>query len=221
MWLVSADTGQISQVIQNIVINARQAIPEEGTVEISCFNCSDCTSATKGLKDKCVRIIISDNGSGIPADILDKIFDPYFTSKDSGSGLGLSICHSIINKHHGTISVESELGKGTIFTIQLPVSPEQKIDKKLELPMHFLSTHKAKVLLMDDDSMILELSQQMLEHLGHQVVICEDGESALKEYEKAMQEKCPFDVVIMDLTIPGGMGGEKAIQALLKLDPEA
>ena len=221
LWLVSADTGQISQVIQNIVINSRQAIPEEGTVEISCFNCTDCASATKDLKDKCVRIIISDNGSGIPADILDKIFDPYFTSKDDGSGLGLSICHSIINKHHGTISVESELGKGTIFTIQLPVSPEQKIDKKPELPMHSLSTHKAKVLLMDDDTMILELSQQMLEYLGHQVVICEEGESALKEYEKAMLEKCPFDVVIMDLTIPGGMGGEKAIQALLKLDPEA
>jgi PAS domain S-box-containing protein len=221
LWLVNADTGQIGQVIQNIVLNAKQAIPAEGTVEITCFNCADCGNGAESLRERCVRIMISDNGPGIPDEILGKIFDPYFTTKDDGSGLGLSICHSIIKKHNGAITVESKPGKGTVFTIQLPVSSNQKIAPQLELPRHSFSKRKAKVLVMDDDTMILELSKQMLEYLGHEVVICKEGESALKKYEKAMQEGCPFDVVIMDLTIPGGMGGEKAIRKLLKLDPEA
>ncbi len=221
LWLVSADTGQISQVMQNIVLNSRQAIPEEGIVEITCYNCKDCGNGPEALRQKCVRIVIRDNGPGIPADILGRIFDPYFTTKDDGSGLGLAICHSIITKHNGNITVESEQGKGTSFIIQLPVSPEQDIDQQLELPMHTCSGRKAKILIMDDEGMILELSKQMLEYLGHEVVVCEDGESALEEYELAMQRESPFDLVIMDLTIPGGMGGEKAIQELLKLDPHA
>ncbi len=221
LWLVYADTGQIGQVIQNIVLNSRQAISEEGAVEITCFNCKDCGNGAEPLRKKCLRIIIRDNGPGIPEDIRGKIFDPYFSTKDDGSGLGLAICHSIIKKHHGMISVESEPANGTTFTIQLPVSQEQKTDLQVELPMHSFSGRKAKILVMDDETMILELSKQMLEYLGHEVVVCREGESALKKYEQAMQEQSPFDVVIMDLTIPGGMGGEKAIRKLLKLDPGA
>ena len=221
LWLVSADSGQLSQVIQNIVINSRQAIPHEGAVEITSFNCSNCDSGTETLRKKCVRIIISDNGPGIPDELLGKIFDPYFTTKDDGSGLGLAICHSIVMKHKGTISVESEKGKGTTFIIQLPVSPDQKIDPLNDLPMHSFSNQSAKILVMDDDDMILELSRQMLEYLDHEVVTCKDGEKALNIYAKAMQEQSPFDLVIMDLTIPGGMGGEKAIQKLLELDRNA
>ncbi len=221
LWLVNADSGQISQVIQNIVLNSRQAIPENGTVEITCLNCTNCERGTGLPRDQCVQIIIRDNGPGIPENIRGKIFDPYFTTKDDGSGLGLAICHSIIMKHKGTISVDSEDGKGTTFTIQLPLSPEQTIDSKLAVPAHSVPQHKVKILVMDDDPMILELSEQMLEFLGHEVVLCTEGESALQKYQAAMQEGSPFDLVIMDLTIPGGMGGEKAIQQLLKIDPDA
>lgn len=221
LWLVNADTGQISQVIQNIVLNSCQAIPEGGTIEISCLNSTDCEPKPEFPQGKCVRILIRDNGPGIPEEIIGKIFDPYFTTKDDGSGLGLAICHSIIKKHNGTITVESKPGEGTLFTIMLPVSSTQEIDQQLEFPCHSFSQSRAKILVMDDDEMILELSRQMLEYLGHEVVTAGDGEIALRKYEKAMQERYPFDLVIMDLTIPGGMGGEKAIRKLLKLDPEA
>ena len=221
LWLVNADTSQISQVIQNIVLNSCQAIPEEGTVEISCANCADCDQKAEFSTKECVRIKIRDNGPGIPQEIIGKIFDPYFTTKDDGSGLGLAICHSIIKKHHGTITVTSEPGRGTVFTISLPKSQNQEVDRQLELPGHSFSRCKAKILVMDDDEMILELSKQMLEYLGHEVVTALDGASALKEYENAMREQGRFDHVIMDLTIPGGMGGEKAVRQLLKLDPEA
>ncbi len=221
LWLVYADSGQISQVIQNIVLNSRQAIPEEGTVEISCFNCTDCDCGNKELQQKCVRIVISDNGPGISQESQAKIFDPYFTTKEDGSGLGLAICHSIIMKHKGEISVESKPGAGTTFTIQLPVSEKQKIDHRGEVPLHSLSKQEARILVMDDDEMILQLSQQMLEYLGHVVVTCNDGEQALALYEKNLEEQTPFDLVILDLTIPGGMGGEKTISKLLEIDPNA
>lgn len=221
LWLVKADSGQISQVIQNIVLNSRQAIPEEGTVEISCHNCSDCDYGSSELREKCVRITISDNGPGIPKEILPRIFDPYFTTKDDGSGLGLAISHSIIMKHKGEISVESEPGKGTTFTIQLPVSDKQEISLLQDFPLHIPAKSRARILIMDDDEMILQLSKQMLKYLGHEAETCSDGEQAIALYDKAMQENKPFDLVIMDLTIPGGMGGEKAIKKLLEIDPEA
>ncbi|GAB4334271.1 MAG: hypothetical protein Kow0089_03380 [Desulfobulbaceae bacterium] len=221
LWLVSADTGQISQVIQNIVLNARQAIPDEGTVEITCRNCTDCGDVPEPLRDKCVRIVISDDGPGIPEEIRGKIFDPYFTTRADGSGLGLSICHSIIMKHRGSISVESEPGRGTDFIILLPVSPEQEIESLPDPDVQAAVGKSARILVMDDDPMIQELSRQMLEFLGHEVVLCDEGKSALDLYEKAMKNRRPFDLVIMDLTIPGGMGGEKAIKELLRMDPGA
>ncbi|RJX19081.1 MAG: PAS domain S-box protein [Desulfobulbus sp.] len=221
LWLVKVDPGQISQVIQNIVLNARQAIPNQGEVRISCSNCAGCDTGPDSLQERCVRLVIKDNGPGIPAEILPKIFDPYFSTKSDGSGLGLAICHSIVKKHGGHISVESVPGTGTTFTIQLPVSPEQKIDRTATLPLHQPLSHSARVLVMDDDGMILELSQQMLEFLGHKVVTCENGDQALELYQDALTEGNPFDLVIMDLTIPGGMGGERAIKELLRIDPKA
>jgi len=220
LWLVNADSGQIGQVIQNIVLNARQAIPEGGTVDITCSNCQNCSTGPDPIRHRCVRVRIHDNGPGIPADILPKIFDPYFSTRDDGSGLGLAICHSIIKKHGGHLSVESEPGAGTTFFIQLPVSGEQEIDQQSEIPMHIPAAQRARILVMDDDAMILELAQQMLVYLGHEVVTCTDGEAALDLYRDAMAGSKPFDLVIMDLTIPGGMGGEKAIQELLRLDPD-
>ncbi|MHB8790099.1 MAG: PAS domain S-box protein [Desulfobulbaceae bacterium] len=221
LWLVRVDPGQISQVIQNIVLNARQAMPDQGEIRISCRNCQDCGTGPDPLKEGCVQLIIQDNGPGIAADILPRIFDPYFSTKADGSGLGLAICHSIVKKHGGNILAKSGPGAGTSFTIQLPVCPEQKIDLPPVVPLRSPAPLAARVLLMDDDRMILELTQQMLEFLGHKVVTCTDGEQSLKLYQEAMAQGQPFDLVIMDLTIPGGMGGEKAIKELLLLDPKA
>ena len=221
LWLVSVDPGQISQVIQNIVLNARQAIPDQGEIRISCRNCENCGSGPDQVKKNCVRLVIKDNGPGIPADILPRIFDPYFSTREDGSGLGLAICHSIIKKHGGHITVESAPGAGATFTIQLPVSPEQEVSLRPEIPMHSVPARAGRILVMDDDGMILELTQQMLEFMGHQVVTCTDGQQALKLYQEGMAAGHPFDLVIMDLTIPGGMGGEKAVQELLRIDPRA
>lgn len=222
LWLVNVDSGQISQVIQNIVLNARQAMPGEGEVRITCANCRDCLSGTDELKEQCVRVTIRDNGPGITPDILPKIFDPYFSTKQDGSGLGLAICHSIIKKHHGVLYVASTPGEGTTFTIQLPVGPQLKSTGDPAIPMHIAASEKStRILLMDDDDMILELTGQMLKFMGHEVTPCRDGRECLDLYEKAMIDKAPYDLVIMDLTIPGGMGGSKAIKELLKIDPLA
>ncbi|MHB8809217.1 MAG: PAS domain S-box protein [Desulfobulbaceae bacterium] len=221
LWLVKADSGQISQVIQNIVLNARQAIPEEGTIRISCQNCPNCDTGPDLPGEKCVRLTIQDNGPGIPADILPRIFDPYFTTRADGSGLGLAICHSIIKKHGGHISAESTPGSGTTFIIRLPVCQEQQSTLPPDIQLHRPPPLSARILVMDDDPMILELTQQMLEFMGHKVVTCGDGQQALQLYKKAMEASEPFDLTIMDLTIPGGMGGEKAVKELLLLDPKA
>jgi PAS domain S-box-containing protein len=222
VWLVTIDPGQISQVIQNIVLNAKQAMHEEGLIEITCRNCENCADGRELPGGKCVKIIITDNGNGIPEEVLPQIFDPYFTTRDSGSGLGLSICHSIIKKHGARISVDSTQGSGTTFTIQLPISSDrQKIVSSPEKAQNRAFSGKARILVMDDDPMIVELAKQMLEHLGHDVVTSPEGKKALALYARAMEENTPFDIVIMDLTIPGGMGGKKAIQKLLQIDPEA
>jgi PAS domain S-box-containing protein len=221
LWLVRVDSGQISQVIQNIVLNARQAIPDEGKILISCRNCQGCGAGPESLSQNCVKLIIKDNGPGISADVLPKIFDPYFSTKDDGSGLGLAICHSIIKKHGGHISAESSPGAGATFTIQLPVSQEQNTNHFPTITLHNPALLSSRVLVMDDDEMILELTKQMLEFLGHKVISCNDGEQALRLYKEAKAAGKPFDLVIMDLTIQGGMGGEKAIKELLLFDPEA
>ncbi len=221
LWLVKIDSGQISQVVQNIVLNARQEISEEGQIAITCRNCENCESGSETLNKRCVRVVISDSGNGIPEEVLPQIFDPYFSTKDDGSGLGLSICHSIIKKHGAMISVESTPDEGTTFTIQLPVSEQQEPELHPAKPEGKKDTTKARIMVMDDDPMIVELSKQMLEHLGHEVVTTGDGEQTLELYAKAQEENIPFDIVIMDLTIPGGMGGKKTIKKLLRIDPDA
>lgn len=222
LWPVEIDPQQINQVIQNLVLNARQAMKEKGNLEITCRNIENCNSSNEIDSKQCVRITITDNGCGITAEALPKIFDPYFTTKNDGSGLGLSICHSIIKKHGAHISVQSVPESGTTFTVTLPVIP----DKNAEQPSQerkdmTISYQQKRILIMDDDQMIVELSKQILEHLGHEVVASKDGETALEYYQKAMIENNPFDIVIMDLTIPGGMGGKETIKELMRIDPDA
>ncbi|MEF3168374.1 MAG: PAS domain S-box protein [Deltaproteobacteria bacterium] len=223
LWLVDIDAGQMSQVIQNLVLNARQAMPEGGEIKITCENIADITNETGlGLPgEKWIKITIADTGCGIPEKYLDKIFDPYFTTKQQGSGLGLAITHSIITKHDGHIFVQSKPGEGTTFTIYLPASATQISSDSVEEAQKPEKTVKATILIMDDEEMILDLAKEMLSLDGHEVLLAKDGKEAIAIFRERYHSDNPVDVIIMDLIIPGGMGGKEAIKKILKIDPNA
>lgn len=224
LWQARADKGQIGQVISNLVINARQSMPQGGLLSIKIENAAVSDNDFECLElDRYVKLTVTDQGTGISEKYLDKIFDPYFTTKQDGSGLGLAIVHSIILKHQGYIYVNSALGQGTSFVIYLPstepVEPEK--NKHDSEPLVEPQTPACKILIMDDDPLVREVSKRMLKALGHQADLCEDGESAILMYEEALKTNRPFDLVIMDLTIPGGLGGRDTIKKLLAIDPSA
>lgn len=222
---VAIDTGQMSQVIQNIVINSIQAMPGGGRVTISARNISNADGAETSslLPGSWVVVTIHDSGPGIPADLINKIFDPYFTTKESGSGLGLAISHSIVKKHGGAITASSRPGHGTTFTITLPstLGGADKTPGTVVVPAHDPPLTTGRIMIMDDDDPIREMACKMLDLFGYQVVQARDGNEALALYRKNQVEGAPIDVVIMDLTIPGGMGGKEAIAKLLEFDPQA
>ena len=220
LWDGEIDEGQISQVIQNLVINAAQAMPSGGLVHILADNVT-IEAGHNGLplkEGKYIMIVINDQGKGIPAEHLDKIFDPFFTTKEKKSGLGLSIAYSIIKNHNGLITVESQPGMGTTFYIYLPTSGE-KLKKPEETALPACAGH-GRVLLMDDEALILESTSDLLHEIGYTVEVAKDGSEALKLYEEARQSGCPFDVVVLDLIIPGGMGGQETIRELRRIDPQ-
>jgi PAS domain S-box-containing protein len=222
LWLVDIDKGQMSQVIQNIIINANHAMPDGGNIQVNCENIDSLAipGVSLPVPNKYIKITISDNGIGIPKNLIDKIFDPYFTTKEEGSGLGLAITHSIIAKHNGSISVESQPGEGTTFTLYLPASiREQKKDNhKTAIE---ISANTAKIMVMDDEEMVRDIAKAILVVLGHDVILAANGDEAVELYKKECDSGKPFDIIIMDLTIPGGMGGESAVQEILAINPEA
>lgn len=222
LWVVNVDSGQVSQVIQNIILNAKHAMPEGGRINIRCDNVED--TASESLlsvnEGDFVRITIQDTGVGISQDIIDKIFDPYFTTKQESNGLGLAIGYSIINKHGGHITVQSIPNKGTSFIIYLPAKPPTDIivvEQQNSRP----EVKEARIIVMDDEEMIRNLAKRQLSTLGHEAVLVEDGEQALSRYQELQDSGTPVDMVIMDLTIPGGMGGKEAAEKLLQIDPNA
>ena len=216
LWYVEADAGQIGQVIQNIVLNAHDAMPQGGTISISAANVLQ--SMPSSPKKRFVRITISDTGHGIPEDHLKKIFDPYFTTKQKGSGLGLATAYSIIRNHGGMIDVASAPQKGTTFHIFLPAAAAGEIVEHVTVQAAG-SKVKGKILVMDDDEVVLKLSCEMLKILGHDVEIVKDGDEAIAQYRKAMSNGKKFDMVILDLTIRGGMGGAETNKKLFEIDP--
>lgn len=221
LWLLNADKGQLSQVITNLLINADQAMPRGGVLTVEAINIKKFThEVASHLCGEFVCLKISDKGVGISDEQKEHIFDPYFTTKKSGSGLGLATAHSIIAKHNGYISVESELDKGTIFSIYLPAEPDAQIlDNVLLSEKKTPMKNSVNILVMDDEEMLLDISTDMLTSLGYLVETAIDGQQAIDKYINA--DKCgrPFDVVIMDLTIPGGKGGEYLMQELLVINP--
>ena len=223
LYPVEIDEGQIRQVIHNVMTNAKEAMPSGGVVTIRAANLMlDPENDLYLDRGPYVRIEFTDMGPGIPGAYLPKIFDPYFTTKEMGSqkgtGLGLAICYSIIRKHKGYIKVESKMGEGTTFSIFLPAyERERMVDNEIE---ESRPQSKGKVLLMDDEEMIREITAEILSALGYEADFAKDGEEAIDLYSKAWDSKRPFDVVILDLTIPGGMGGKEAIRKLLEINPE-
>ena len=218
---VEVDEGQISQVINNILLNALQAMPGGGKVRIAAENKS--IEANDGLpltKGKYVKVSISDQGCGVPKENIKKIFDPYFTTKDKGSGLGLTAAYSIIEKHHGYIQVESEAGTGTTFTVYLPASESSLLIEKKESE-YFPAGKKGRILIMDDEEILRNFVVRMLKKAGYEVSAASDGVEAFELYEQAEKSGEAFDVVIMDLTIPGGAGGKETIQRLLEIYPDS
>ena len=219
IWPGEVDKGQMSQVINNLIINADQAMSEGGIIKVRAENVTVGAEHNLPLADgKYVKIEIEDEGIGIPKEHLPKIFDPYFSTKQKGSGLGLATSYSIIQRHAGYITAESELGVGTTFYIYLPASQKKEIlEKKGAEERPFVG--KGKILLMDDEEIVRNVAGAMLKYIGYEVDFAEDGAEAIELYRKAKESGQPFDVVIMDLTIPGGMGGKEAISKLIEIDP--
>jgi len=214
---IDVDVGQFSQVVNNLVINAQEAMPGGGTIKVEAAN------VIVGEQDKLpispgkyVRITVKDNGIGVPKEYLQKIFDPYFTTKQRGSGLGLSIVYSIIRRHNGYISVDSEPGKGTTFYLYFLASHKTAEAGSKKEAKTLAGT--GKILFMDDDEMVRSAIGRAIKQLGYEIELAADGKQAIELYKKAKEEGKPFSAVIMDLTIPGGMGGKETISELKVYD---
>jgi two-component system cell cycle sensor histidine kinase/response regulator CckA len=218
--MVEADPGQISRAFSNLFNNAKEAMPNAGTVEVRIVN------ETIGKDEhpilpagKYVIVSIKDQGAGISSKILPKIFDPYFTTKKRGSGMGLTVVYATVKRHGGVVEVESTSGKGATFRIFLPASdslPKAKVaDREASIGTH------ARILVMDDQDAILDVSGEMLKALGHEVGLARDGMEAVDMYKMSMIKERKYDLVIMDLTIPQGMGGKEAVVRLHEIDPSA
>jgi PAS domain S-box-containing protein len=219
LWPAEVDEGQIHQVISNLIINADQAMPNGGIITIRTENTKIETDSGLPLPaGQYIKIAIEDQGVGILKKHLVNIFDPYFTTKQKGSGLGLSTTYSIIKKHGGHITVYSEIDKGTVFNIYLPVFAGDA--KKNEDKKESAHTGQGRILIMDDQEPILKMLGRMLNLMGYETTFATDGSEAIELYRDAYQSKNHFGLVILDLTVPGGMGGAKTIPELLKIDPK-
>ncbi len=218
LWPAEVDGGQISQVIHNLFINADQAMPEGGIISITVKNASVDTPNEMQIKEgRYIKITIEDTGIGMTEELKEKIFDPYFTTKQRGSGLGLATVYAIIKNHDGHIKVISEVGRGTKFAIYLPAAKGRKKEPSGKLDV---LKGMGKILIMDDEKSVREIAGEMLVHLGYTVEFASDGAEAIEKYTKSSKSGEPFDAVVLDLTIPGGLGGLEAQKNLLEFDPE-
>jgi len=223
LWRVRADVGQLSQVFQNLATNAADAMPEGGQVRVHLQNRTLAGQDVPGLAaGDYVHISVTDTGSGIAPEHLSRIFDPYFTTKADGHGLGLAIVYSVISKHGGHISVTSTLGVGTRFDVYLPARKTMEVT----LESAVLTGDEAdrianrRLLVMDDDELVREMLGTALETFGYSVVACRAGEEAIERYQAAMANGSPFLAVILDLHINRGMGGRETLERLRQLDPQ-
>jgi PAS domain S-box-containing protein len=219
LWPVEADEGQLEQVVHNIVLNAKQAMPRGGHVEVRCHNVRfRQPHEAPGEERQFVRVSITDHGTGIPAEHLERIFDPYFTTKAAGTGLGLAVSHTVVHNHGGFIKVDTDPSRGTTFHVYLPRST-RRVAVQPAPPSQAIPRGAGRILVMDDERAIATVTASMLRSLGYQAEVVSDGEMAVERYAAALERGAPFDAVVMDLTVPGGMGGAEALALLRELDP--
>jgi len=219
-YLLEFDRGQIQQVLQNLVINACQAMPDGGSLQVTVRNELRLPTSLGRKPGPWVRVSLADDGVGIPPADQGRIFDPYFTTKSEGTGLGLATAYAIVRKHGGYMTVESEPGEGSTFHLYLPAIeavPAWGDASSSSLPPRFAG----RVLVMDDEPALRQVAQRLLDMLGVDVETCEGGEAAVSAYKEALEGGEPFDAVLLDLTIPGGMGGRETVIRLLDLDSGA
>jgi len=220
LWLVEVDEGQMNQVITNLVINASEAMPEGGLLNIGAKNNVILEQEALLLPEgKYIEITVEDHGIGIAENHLGRIFEPYFTTKQKGSGLGLATTYSIIRKHGGYITAKSTPTAGTTFYIYLPASEKPTPKKREEYAVQAAFLGKGRILVMDDGEAIREMLNDMLRAMGYEVELTSNGAETIERYIKAKETGRLFDAVILDLTVPGGMGGKETIKKLLKIDP--
>ncbi|MCC6502082.1 MAG: PAS domain-containing protein [Deltaproteobacteria bacterium] len=216
LWPVEADQGQIAQAFNNIILNSMQSMPEGGELKISSENIEVTPDAPLPLSPgRYVKTTIKDNGAGIPHKALSKVFDPFFTTRQKASGLGLSVTYSIIKKHQGHIGIDSVEGEGTCVHVYLPASREEPAGRTDET----LCKGSGRILVMDDEELVRDVASEMFKVLGYDADFATEGREALELYAAAREEGRPFDLVILDLTVPGGMGGRETMQKLLEIEP--
>lgn len=222
IWPVDADKGQISQVVNNLIINADQAMPGGGVINLSLTNETVLGGRIPALvSGDYVCIAVEDRGIGISPENLKRIFDPYFTTKESGSGLGLASSYSIIKSHNGLMTVDSVVGEGTIFKVYLPRSKGEELPKKeAEKEDDTIYKGHGRILVMDDMEAMMLVAGEILGVLGYDVEFSTNGSEAIEAYKAAKESGKPFDAVVFDLTVPGGMGGEEACRILAEYDPD-
>ena len=222
LWNANVDKDQITQVVQNIVLNSVQAMPHGGVIRVSLSNDEIAPGVKAGLAaGRYVRLVIADSGEGIRPDILPRIFDPYFSTKKTGGGLGLATVYSIVKKHHGHIEVDSTPGQGTTFTLWLPAADTAPPEPPPPAPAPVAAAapvRTARVLLMDDEESIRWLGATLLQRMGLEVTVVAEGAAAVREFSAARRDGRPFDLVILDLTIPGGMGGRETMEVIRRMD---
>ena len=215
LWPIEGDAGQLGQVIRNLLLNAREALPAGGRVVLRAENRSDPAPT--------VRVTLADQGCGIPASILPRIFDPYFSTKQRGEqrgmGLGLTVARAVLEKHEGTIEVDSTDGVGTTVRIELP-AVHQAAAPAAPPPIPGVRPSSGRLLLMDDEPTVRNTAGALLRQLGYAVELAEHGERAIDMYREAQRGDHPFDAVILDLTVRGGLGGVETLKALRRLSPE-
>ena len=219
LWPVDVDAGQINQVIHNIVLNAMQAMPGGGTVQVRAENVVLAAGVPFPLPEgQYVKITVQDSGCGIPKEVLSNIFDPYFTTKAEGSGLGLTTAYAIVIRHEGYITIASEVDVGTTVLIYLPAS--QKATVSAQTHSSIPLSGSGRILVMDDEVMVRDVLRQLLETLGYTVECVADGTAAVAVYQRAQAAGQPFAAVILDYTIPGSMGGLETLARLRAIDPQ-
>lgn len=221
LWCVEADCGQLNQALHNLLINAAQAMCDGGKVAVRGINeMLEAGNPQLLPSGAYVKIIVEDHGCGIPHENIGRIFDPYFTTKAQGSGLGLASVYSILRRHGGTVDVSSTVGVGSSFAMYLPASPGKR-PKAAEVKKIAGPASGGRILIMDDEDFIREIATEILQFEGYEVEVCIDGREAVERFRRAWELKTPFAGVILDLTVPGGMGGKEATPLIRKIDPDA